>query len=169
MVGENIQEKKKRPIPLFNLNKIADLSILDELAVGIHTPKRVMMISPEENTRKPLKFRRKFLPTNTADVGGDIGLGRLVINGDGVEEGSRCTGSASDKGYNVNDPKVLVERKKGEKKERKKRSPRLKIAAKFNRGTKVRVQAGQSLISDHFTRTPGKGDEANSDDEEAQN
>ena len=50
-----------------------------------------------------------------------------------------------------------------------KKSPRLKIAAKFNRGMKVRVQPGQSLISDHFTRTPGKGDEANSDDVEAQN
>ena len=55
------------------------------------------------------------------------------------------------------------------RRERKKRSPRLKIAAKFNRGMKVRAQAGQSLISDHFTSTPGKGDVANSDDVETQN
>ena len=51
---------------------------------------------------------------------------------------------------------------------KKKRSPRLKIAAKFNRATlvgkrSVKVQPGQSLISDHFIKTPSKSVGDNTD------
>ena len=68
---------KKCPIPVFNFDKIADLSILEGPAVGIDTPKRLTMISPDESTRKCMKVMRKE-SLNEA-LGGNLGIGPLGI------------------------------------------------------------------------------------------
>ena len=59
-----------------------------------------------------------------------------------------------------NNTRVLSKSKKERKK---KRSPRLKVATKFSRGNgrnqqkrMHKAQVGQSLISDHFEKTPSK-------------
>ena len=133
---------------MFNLDKIASLSILDEPAVGINTPKREMSTPPDESSRKPSKCLREEEGMSVKLTGldtGDITRDDVGRNDENVEL--------------KKDQQVLPLSMKGNKK--KKRSPRLKIAAKFHKGNTsgrkaLKVQEGQSLISDHF-KTPDKG------------
>ena len=139
----------KRPVPVFMLDKISDLSILDEPAVGVITPKRWMMISPDDSLRKPTKSRRRE---------GNLSLNELSIVD--TNNQNKEIGKDADEGRDKNGCSSTTL----EKKEKKKHSPRLKIAAKFTRGigssnkiSRGKVQAGQSLILDHFSKTPNKG------------
>jgi len=148
-----LEKPHKRPVPKFNLKKIALLSILDEPAVGINTPKREMSTSPHETSKKPSKCMRKD--------------GKNCINSDieskGMDGGDEIDKDVKDLRNEMGEaekPHVLSKNKKGGKK---KKSPRLKIAARFGKGNVSaqrrmhRAQVGQSLISDYFDKAESKG------------
>ena len=139
--------KNKRPIPVFKLDKIVDMSILEETAVGASNPKRHMICSPDDTTRKPMKVMHKEYFYDALDE--DLGIGQLWIedNTEGLE-----VGGEKDVGVSTiqNDlpPKRNV---------KKKRSPRFKMAGKMGKGTGTRLKwgkvlSGQSLIVDHFDK-----------------
>ena len=86
----------------------------------------------------------------------------LDLDSKGVDVGDRIYHDVKDSSNEVGGavkPCMSSKNKKGGKK---KKSPRLKIAAKFSKGNASaqrrmhRVQVGQSLISDHFDKTPNK-------------